>query len=72
MSKKRNALTLRHKVDLINTEESGKSCRDLADEFNIDRTQATSISNGKRNCCWNMTMNLSNVLFLVPNPINSS
>ena len=34
---------LRHKVALINEAESGKSCRQLADQFNIGRTQATSI-----------------------------
>ena len=43
MSKKQNALMLRHKVALINEAESGKSCRQLADKFNIGRTQATSI-----------------------------
>ena len=43
MSKKRNALALRHKVALINEAESGKSCRQLADQFNIGRTQANSI-----------------------------
>ena len=37
------ALTLRHKVALINEAESGKACRQLADQFNIGRTQATSI-----------------------------
>ena len=34
---------LRPKVALINEAESGKSCRQLADEFNIGKTQATSI-----------------------------
>ena len=43
MSKKRNALTLRHKIALIHEAESGKSCRQLADQFKIGRTQATSI-----------------------------
>ena len=43
MAKKRNALTLRHKVALINEAESGKWCRQLADQFNIGRMQATSI-----------------------------
>ena len=31
------------KVALINEAESGKSCEQLADQFNIERTQATSI-----------------------------
>ena len=44
MSKKRNALTLRHKVALINEPEAGNSCRQLADQFNIRRTQATSVN----------------------------
>ena len=43
MSKKRNALTLRHKIALIHEAESGKSCRELADQFKIGRTQTTSI-----------------------------
>ena len=47
MSKKRNALTLRHKVALINEAEAGKSCRHLAVQFNIRRTHATSINKRK-------------------------
>ena len=47
MSKKRNALTLRHKVALINEAEAGKSCRHLAVQFNIRRTHATSINKWK-------------------------
>ena len=43
MSTKRNALTLRHKVDLMKAAESGKSCHQLADDFYIGRTQASSI-----------------------------
>ena len=43
MSKKRNALTLRHRIALIHEAESGKSCRQLVDQFKIGRTQATSI-----------------------------
>ena len=47
MSKKRNALTLRHKVALINEQEADNSCRQLADQFNIRRTQATSFNKRK-------------------------
>ena len=47
MSKKRNALTVRHKVALINEAEAGKSCRHLAVQFNIRRTHATSINKRK-------------------------
>ena len=47
MSKKRNALTLRHKVALINEPEAGNSCRQFADQFNIRRTQATSVNKPK-------------------------
>ena len=47
MSKKRNALTLRHKVALINEAYVGKSCRHLAVQFNIRRTHATSINTRK-------------------------
>ena len=47
MSKKRNALTLRHKVALINEAEAGKLCRHLAVQFNIRRTYATSINKRK-------------------------
>ena len=43
MSTKRNALTLRPKVDLIKAAESGKSCCQLTDDFHIGRTQASSI-----------------------------
>ena len=47
MSKKRNALTLRRNVALINEADVGKSCRHLAVQFNIRRTHATSINKRK-------------------------
>ena len=43
MSTKRNALTLRHKVDLIKAAEWGKYYRQLADDCHIGQTQANSI-----------------------------
>ena len=46
---------LRHKVALINEAESGKSCRQLADQFNIGRTQPTSIIKRKAELLLNMT-----------------
>ena len=47
MSQKQNALMLRHKAALINEPEAGNSCRQLADQFNIRRTQATSVNKPK-------------------------
>ncbi len=56
MSKKLNALTLRNKVALINEAELGKSCRQLADQFNIGRTQATSIIKRKAELLFDLNM----------------
>ena len=43
MASKRKTLSLKERVDLINSATSGKGCRELAKEFNIGKSQASDI-----------------------------
>ena len=43
MVSKRKTLSLKERVDLINSAASGKGCRELANKFNIGKTQASDI-----------------------------
>ena len=58
MSNERNALTLWHKVALINEAESGKSCLQLAD-LKSGRTQVTSIIKRKAELLLEYDQNIS-------------
>ena len=43
MASKRNVLSLKEKVELINFAKNGKGCREIANEFDIGKTHASLI-----------------------------